>query len=109
MNPGELNKKIQIQALTQNVDAYGSVTAAYSTIFFRWAKVRPVRGREPYVNDQRLAEMDLVVSLRYDSDTRTISAKHRILYGSRELEIVGPPINVEEKNKEIRLFCKELA
>lgn len=106
MNPGSLNKRIEIQAVTETEDGYGGITEAWATVFKRWANVRPVGGREPYINDQRLAELSLVVTVRYDSSTKTITPKHRIKYGDRYLEI-DSVVNVQEQNQELRVFCNE--
>lgn len=107
MKGGQLDKRVKIQAPTETEGEYGGVDEVWVTKYERWANVRPVGGREPYINDQRLPELDLVVILRYDAKTKTITPKNRILYGNRVLEIESV-VNVQEENKEIRLFCVEL-
>lgn len=107
MKSGQLSKRIHIQAPTETEGEYGGVEEVWATKYQRWANVRPVGGREPYINDHRLPELDLVVILRYDSKTKTITPKNRVLYSGRILEIESV-VNVQEENKEIRLFCVEL-
>lgn len=109
MNPSKLKDKVTVRALTQTTDSEGTVIDTYSDSFKRFAEVRPTRGREPYVNDQFLAEIDLVVSMRFDGQTRNITAKNEITFKGQRLRIIGPPINVENQDKEIRLFCTRFA
>jgi len=105
MNPSKLKDKVIIKALSQTTDSEGTVIDSYSEVFRRFAEVRPVRGREAYINDQFLAEIDFVVSMRFDGDTKNINAKHEIDYKGRRLRLIGEPINVENQDKELRLFC----
>jgi len=107
INPGALKDKVDVQELTQAAGASGSVVETYTTVFNRYAQIRPVRGREPYINDQRLGEIDLVVVMRYDSKTKAITPKHQLLYKGRILEI-DSAINVEMKDQEVRIYCREI-
>jgi len=105
MNPSKLKDKIIIKELTQTVDDYGTVLDSYAEVFRRFAEVRPTRGREAYINDQFLSEIDYIVSMRFDSDTSSITAKHEIEYKGQRLRLIGVPVNVENQDKEIRVFC----
>jgi SPP1 family predicted phage head-tail adaptor len=105
MNPSKLKDKVIVKALSQSVDVHGTVLDSYAEAFRRFAEVRPTRGREAYVNDQYLAEIDFVVSMRFDSDTSGITAKHELEYKGRRLRLIGEPVNVENQDSEIRIFC----
>jgi len=106
MRAGKLRKRVQVQALQNTVDNFGSLVEAWATAFSRWADVRPISGKEPYTNEQHLAELNTVVELRYDSQSATITPKHRIKYGERILEIESV-VNIGERNKELILLCYE--
>lgn len=106
MNPGKLDKRVIIERVNELEDDEGSFYDNWTEYCKRWANVRPVGGREPYINDQRLAELDLVVTLRYDSKTATITEKDRVNYKGRKLEI-NAMVNVQEEDEELRLFCTE--
>lgn len=106
MNPGELDKRVTIQHATVTDDADGAPVEGFADGFKRWAKVRPVRGREAYVNDQVLGELDLVIELRYDSKTKNIKNSDRVTYKGAVYEIESA-VNVENQDKEMRLFCVE--
>jgi len=106
VNPGDLNHKVVIESITETSDSYGGIEESWSEAFKRWANVRPIGGREPYINDQNLAELDLVVTMRYDSSTKTITPKHRLKYKDRYLQIESI-VNVQERDEELRVFCRE--
>lgn len=109
MNPSRLKDRITVRELTQTADAEGTVIDTYTDAFKRYAEVRPTRGREPYVNDQFLDQIDYVVSMRFDGETRDITAKHEVTFKGNRLRIIGSPINVENRDQEIRLFCTRFA
>ena len=108
MNPGRMKDKVPINQLAQTIDAEGTVIDTYTQFIKRFADVRPARGREAYVNDQFLSEIDFVVSMRYDSQTKNITAKHEVDFKGQRLRITSPPINVENRDKELRLFCSRI-
>ena len=107
MNPGDLNRRVHIKRVTEYQDDNGSFHEQWDTFAIRWASVRPSRGREAYINDQDLAEIDFVVSMRYDKTTAQITEKDVVYYGQKKLEITGL-LDVEDDHKEIRLFCTQV-
>ena len=106
MNSGKLNKKVKILKPAESSGDYGGTDLTFTEVFKRWAEVRPVSGREPYLNDQKIAQTDYVVTMRYDSKTKTINEQYQISYDGKILEIESI-INVRETDKEIRFFCLE--
>ena len=106
MISGRLDKRIAFHKLVVTHDDYGDAVETWELDFNRRAEVRPLSGNEPYVNQQRLPEADYLVITRYDSETKTITPKHRIIFNGKTLEIESI-INVEEDNKELRFFCLE--
>lgn len=101
-----LNKRIKFERVEELHDDQGSFYDHWIQFCKRWANVRPVRGREPYINDQRLAELDYVVTVRFDSKVAQLNEKDRIIYSGRKLEI-DSIVDVEEKHDELRIFCTE--
>lgn len=85
---GQYRERVTIQANTPAVSDDGQPVAVWSTVGTRAAAIRPVRGGESHVEYQRRAEIDYVIRLRHDSLTVTITPEHRLLWGTRELQIV---------------------
>jgi len=104
LNSGKLNKKVKVLKPTESSGEYGGTDLTFSEAFKRWAEVRPVSGREPYLNDQKIGQTDYVVTMRYDGKTKTINEQYQISYDGKILEIESI-INVVEEDKEIRFFC----
>jgi len=104
LNGGRLNKKVKVLKPTEASGDYGGTDLTFAEVFAHWANVRPVSGREPYLNDQRIAQTDYVVTMRYDKKTKTINQQYQFDYSGTILEIESI-INVEERDKELRFFC----
>jgi SPP1 family predicted phage head-tail adaptor len=109
MNPAKLKDRVTIRSVTQTVDIEGTVIDTYQDAFTRFAEVRPVRGREAYINDQFLSQYEFVVTMRFDGQTKLITDKHEIIYKGQRLRIEAPPINVENMDSELRFFCRVYA
>jgi SPP1 family predicted phage head-tail adaptor len=71
-----------------------------------WGSVEPLTGRELLLAQQVSAEVTIRVTIRYDSGN-TVTPQHRIIIGSRTLEIVYVG-NPEERDKQLILMCKEI-
>ena len=52
LDAGKLNKRVQIQELTNTRDAHGGQSQSWSTVATRWAAIEPLRGRELYEAQQ---------------------------------------------------------
>lgn len=100
----KLNTRVAIQSYTATRDATGGEVETWATVATLWAQVRATGGGERYINQQIVAQVTHTVSLRY---TAGITPKMRVLIGSRVLDIQQVQ-NVDERNIETRLLCKEL-
>lgn len=69
-----------------------------------WANVKPITGRERWANQHMTNTATLAVTLRYRDD---IKPEMRIRFGDMRLEITGPPINVDNRNRELVILCEE--
>lgn len=81
---GELNRRIALQSVTRTADEGGGATSAWATFATVWAKVEPLDGRERYEAQQVESAVNHRVTIRYRAD---VTARHRVLYGSRALAI----------------------
>jgi SPP1 family predicted phage head-tail adaptor len=108
MNPGILKQRITLMVQTDDQNSYGEVEEdettwnEHATV---WANVKFLRGRELFQANQVHNEVTARVLIRYRKD---VEPNMRIQYGTRSLDIVGPPINVNEENRLLELMCKEV-
>lgn len=109
IKPGELRHKIDI--LTPPVDRndYGEVDETAEWPVFKegvWASVEPLKGRELFTAQQINSEITLKVKMWYIPG---VKAKMRIRSRGQVFEIVGPPIDNKQINRELELMCKEVS
>lgn len=104
MESGRLRHSIEIQAATKTDGAAGNPEETWATIATCRASIRPLRGREFVEQFQVNADLTHEIRIRYFDG---LTSKHRILFGNRIFHLVAPPINVNERNREHILMCKE--
>ena len=104
---GELDRRIEIQKVSESVDAsgYGDATPAWTLFRKVWAKIETTGGREFYRASQTFSQMSHLITIRY---LQGLTTKHRIKYGSRIFGIQGV-INVNEAGVLLRIPCLEAA
>ena len=107
MNAGEYRHLITVQKLndttpyTQGTD--GSSAENWVTLATVWAKVKPLTGREFTAAQQTQADLTHNIYTRY---TPGISPDDRVVWGTRTFDIIDA-VNVDERNVELILRCKE--
>lgn len=102
MKAGMLIHRVTLQRATEtNVD--GESVKSYSDVGTYWAFVGPVTGNETISMQQVQAITQCEVTMRY---VGPILSGDRLLFKSRTLEVVIP-INVDERNVEMTVLCKE--
>lgn len=103
MRAGALRHSVIIQTSTPSQSGTGEVTESWGTFATVKASISPSSGREFFASEQLNAEMSHKVKIRYLSGVTT---KMRVLFGSRVLDILSI-VNIDEKNHEMILMCKE--
>jgi SPP1 family predicted phage head-tail adaptor len=89
MNPGRKDEQVVIQSRTLSTDRIGGAVETWATYATIWAMVRDASGGDGQKADSNAVVNLFEVTAYYDS---TVSAEaHRILWGSRVLEILGTP------------------
>ncbi|NUN51916.1 MAG: phage head closure protein [Planctomycetaceae bacterium] len=84
MNPGSMDRKIEVQVNTPTRDSLGATVESWATLEYLWASVRPVVGTEPFAAQQRYAD----VSVRFITWYRAgITPLHRIVFDGRTYDI----------------------
>jgi SPP1 family predicted phage head-tail adaptor len=105
INAGKYRHKIQIQKLVSSQDEYGETDNHWQTIVTTKAGIFPISGREFYAAQEVQSEMTHKIQTRY---IKGISSDMRILFDGRVFNIISPPINWQEKNRELQFNCKEI-
>jgi SPP1 family predicted phage head-tail adaptor len=107
MRAGMLRHRVTVVRRIEGAkDAVGTPTYAWTDMEIDVpAHVRPLSGSELLAAQQVNASTTHEVRMRYGSD---ITARDRLTFDGRTLEIDAPPINVDERNRELVLRCHEL-
>lgn len=119
MRAGRLRHKVTIQEVTETPDAYGEPSESWTTYAERWASIEPLAGREYFAAKQEHSEVDTRIRLRWDRALVAVTPKHRVLYtyplldGSPEttqtrIFDIEAVLNMQERNREIVLMCREV-
>ena len=104
MRAGELRNKVVIQQVTETQGTDGYPSQSWSIFATVWAAIEPLQGRELNAVQQIYAEVTGKIRTRYLAG---VTPKMRALFGSRVFDILGA-INVEERNRELIIYTKEV-
>lgn len=92
------DRRVQLFAPGAMVDdGQRKVAGPPVSIGFRWASIKPARGRELVQAQGREAQAPMSFWLRFDSVTRALTERNFILYGGHRWEIIAPPMEVERQ------------
>ena len=103
MRAGQLNKRVSIERPGSAQSETGQVVDGWSTVATVWAAIQPLSGRELFAAQQLQARADLLVRIRYLAG---VEPKMRVRFGARLLDIQAVR-NLDERNRELELFCLE--
>lgn len=104
MRAGALRNKITIEYIAVGKDTVGQENGTWTTLKTAWAHIKPLTGKE-YQSGQTInAEVTHEVRMRYYSG---ITPKMRVKHGTRYFDILYV-LNIEERNRELLLKCKEV-
>jgi SPP1 family predicted phage head-tail adaptor len=105
MRAGALRKRVTIQQpIEGSRDELGERPVNWGDVTTVWAELLPQSGREFFRASQVRADLTDVVRIRYRPG---ISARMRLLLNGRVLNLAAPPVNVEDRNRELLLYCVE--
>lgn len=87
MNPGALNRKIEIQEDQSQgeTNENGYAVASWATVARPWASVEAVSGTEKVSAGGLIAKASLKFRIRYRPE---ITAQHRVVYAGKPMNIV---------------------
>lgn len=97
------NDYVTVQVATVTRDAIGAETLSWATHRAIWCRVGDVSIKEYLAADQQQAKR--IVKVRcYATDVSDVTAKMRVIHGSRTLEIEGPHTNEYGDRTELRCW-----
>ena len=103
MRIGKLRHLITIEQVAETQDSDGSVIETWSAFADVQASIEPISGREYFAAQTTQADVTHRISLRFIAG---VIPKMRVKYGSRIFGILSA-INVNERNRELQLMCRE--
>jgi SPP1 family predicted phage head-tail adaptor len=110
INAGKYKHIVTFQKLVETTNEYGEIIRDGDTNWEDFIKARvgiyPISSKEIVQAKMTESEITHRIQMRYDP-TFVINSHMRIKYGSRIFDIVSPPINYQEANREIEMLCKE--
>jgi len=104
MRAGRLRQRVTIQEKVVTRNAYGEEVITWADVATVWGSVEPLRGDEFLEFARAGAEVSTRIVLRYRSG---IVPEMRVSYDGHTYDVLSV-INVEERDKELQLMCREL-
>lgn len=105
MRAGELRHRVTVQAPVETQGLDGSVTVTWQDVATVWAQVAALSGREYFAAQATQSEVTHRVRIRHFEG---ITAKHRLLWGSRVLELESGPMDQTGRREELVLMTVEV-
>jgi SPP1 family predicted phage head-tail adaptor len=108
INAGKYRHVITIQQLLTTENTYGETIRNDDTnwedVLTTRAGIFPISGKDYFNEDVINAEITHKIQMRYQTG---IDSSMRIKFGNRIFDIISPPIDFQERHREIQLMCKE--
>jgi SPP1 family predicted phage head-tail adaptor len=104
---GSLRHRVTVEAMTRvATGSYNETKPTWTPVATRWASVTPASPTDQDFGPQNQARCTHIVLMRYYAG---ITAEHRITYLGRHFNIVGIPVDVEERHIWHSVKCQEVA
>lgn len=101
---GRLRHRITInKPVPGTPDSYGGVQNTWQSVGTFWASIESLSGREFEVAKSYAATVSHRIVMRYAPG---ILPTYQVIYGTRIFNVNGV-LNVEERNRQLTLFCTE--
>jgi head-tail adaptor len=105
--------RVEVQRLSANVNSAGqldeSTASNWSTFCSRWCGLITRGSREFFRGIEVAADITHQVTMRSDPQSRSFTPKQRLKLGDRILQIASPPLDVDERNEQVRFAAMEVA
>lgn len=106
MRAGELRHRVEIQSNTETVDDHNAPQPGWSAEITVSGSIQHLSGRELVAAQQVHSEATYEIKVRY-IPTLTVLPSMRVKFGTRYFWILDVD-NVDERNRELILACKEV-
>ena len=103
VKPGELNRQITINSLTNTPDGQGGFSSSFGVFATVWAKITPMKGSEKVHSDRLSTQQLSKVMMRYISG---LNQTMQVIYNSQEYQIRSI-VNIDEKNEWLELMIEQ--
>jgi SPP1 family predicted phage head-tail adaptor len=108
INAGQLDKQVIIQSVTHTTGADGSRTDTWADVATVWVRFMEATSREFLAAQQVNADVTHMMSMRTQSASDAgLSASHRFKFGTRIMNMAGPPNDVGEHGEEMLVSAIE--
>ncbi len=104
LQSARLKDYVTIQQPQEGKDDVGGTKVIWVTLAQVWAEIRPLRGRQFFDAFQTQTELSHKITIRHRTD---VSAKMRVMFGTRTFTIEAPPIDPQERHQYLELMCAE--
>ena len=107
-NAGSLNRRIRFDRRAVASDGYGNEETGWQTLIAgRWARIRPVRGSEDVLADRVQGIVTYEITVRSDSETKTVCAGDRIVnLHTNETYNIHAIVNPDERGGRLVMTCQ---
>lgn len=111
MRGGKLRHRITLQQMSKSRDYSGGYIDDWTDVSTHWASVEPLTGREYFTSDERLSDVNTRIILRSSETLLTFldgeKTNIRVTFKNSFYDVKAV-MNVEERNKQIIMMCKEI-
>lgn len=105
MRAGRLRHRIAIEQQVLTDDGAGGVTEEWVEIAAPYAAVIPLGGDELFAAQQTMPRVSHRIEMRYMHDIE--SSTMRVVFRERVFDIEAV-LNIDERDRELHLYCEEL-
>lgn len=102
---GKLRHKVTIEHLVKVPDGLGGWTDSWVDFVRVSASVEPINGREFFEAHQTQSDVTHKIRIRYKAG---VTSAMRVNFKGRIFAITSPPIDFEERNRDMMLMCAEV-
>lgn len=102
--PGELNRRLTLQAPVESDDGEGGVTRAYTTVATLWAQVTPQAMRADIAAEARGASLRFRILIRRRDGVTTA---HQFVDGATVYRVVAARVSADRRFLEIDAEVRE--
>lgn len=102
MQAGRLRFSVTIEQNAGLQDGSGSQKPVWTPVCTVWADIKPLSGRELLTAQAEMSEISVRIVMRYRPG---ITAAMRVVHDGVIYAIAAPPINTDNRNRELQIMC----